>query len=38
MNESQFSNLPLSKAMLHNLKELGFKAMTPVQAESLPHI
>lgn len=24
--------------MLHNLSELGFKAMTPVQAESLPHI
>lgn len=38
MNDSQFSTLPLSKAMLHNLEELGFKAMTPVQAESLPHI
>ena len=38
MNDSQFSNLPLSKAMLNTLKELGFKAMTPVQAESLPHI
>ena len=38
MNDTQFSNLPLSKAMLHNLEELGFKAMTPVQAESLPHI
>jgi superfamily II DNA/RNA helicase len=24
--------------MLHNLVELGFAAMTPVQAESLPHI
>ena len=38
MNDSQFSTLPLAKAMLHNLAELGFKAMTPVQAESLPHI
>ena len=33
-----FSSLPLSQAMLHNLKELGFLEMTPVQAESLPHI
>jgi ATP-independent RNA helicase DbpA len=38
MNTTDFSSLPLSKAMLHNIKELGFKAMTPVQAESLPHI
>ena len=38
MNDTNFSCLPLSKAMLHNLNELGFKAMTPVQAESLPHI
>ena len=33
-----FSSLSLTKAMLHNLGELGFTAMTPVQAESLPHI
>jgi len=38
MNTTNFSSLPLSKAMLHNLSELGFSAMTPVQAESLPHI
>jgi ATP-dependent RNA helicase DbpA len=38
MNDFTFSSLPLSKAMLHNLNEIGFKAMTPVQAESLPHI
>lgn len=38
MTDSNFSSLPLSKAMLHNLKELGFKTMTPIQAESLPHI
>ncbi|MBU0943725.1 MAG: ATP-dependent RNA helicase DbpA [Proteobacteria bacterium] len=38
MNDFNFSSLPLSKTMLHNLNEIGFKAMTPVQAESLPHI
>jgi ATP-independent RNA helicase DbpA len=38
MNNSNFSSLPLSKAMLHTLNELGFKAMTPVQVETLPHI
>jgi ATP-dependent RNA helicase DbpA len=38
MNDYNFSSLPLSKEMLHNLNELGFKAMTPVQAESLPDI
>ncbi len=38
MNDSNFSCLPLSKAMLHTLNELGFKVMTPVQVESLPHI
>ena len=38
MTDSNFSSLPLSKAMLHNLDEIGFTAMTPVQAESLPHI
>jgi len=38
MNNSNFSRLPLSKAMLHTLNELGFTAMTPVQVESLPHI
>lgn len=34
----KFSNLPLSKEMLHNLNEIGYKEMTPVQAEALPHI
>jgi len=37
MNKN-FSALPLSKEMLSNLDELGFKEMTPVQYESLPHI
>ncbi len=34
----KFSNLPLSKEMLHNLNEIGYKEMTPIQAESLPYI
>jgi len=34
----KFSNLPLSTEMLHNLNEIGYKEMTPIQAESLPHI
>ncbi|QOY52230.1 ATP-dependent RNA helicase DbpA [Candidatus Sulfurimonas baltica] len=38
MNETDFSNLPLSKEMLHNLNEIGYKEMTPIQAESLPFI
>jgi len=33
-----FSKLPLSKEMLHNLNEIGYKEMTPIQAESLPYI
>lgn len=38
MKSTDFSTLPLSKEMLHNLNELGFARMTPVQADSLPHI
>lgn len=38
MNTHDFSSLPLSEPMLTNLKELGFNAMTHVQAESLPHV
>lgn len=38
MNNTDFSGLSLSPSMLHNLKELGFTSMTPVQADSLPHI
>lgn len=33
-----FSNLPLSEAMLKNLQTLGYKEMTAIQAESLPVI
>ncbi|MCP3888041.1 MAG: ATP-dependent RNA helicase DbpA [Desulfobulbaceae bacterium] len=38
MFDPSFSSLPLSKTMLHNLKELGYKSMTAVQAQSLPHV
>ncbi|MFT7002923.1 MAG: ATP-independent RNA helicase DbpA [Sulfurimonas sp.] len=34
----KFSILPLSEEMLHNLNEIGYTEMTPIQAESLPYI
>ncbi len=34
----KFSSLPLSKEMLHNLGEIGYKEMTAVQEQSLPFI
>jgi ATP-independent RNA helicase DbpA len=33
-----FSNLPLSPSMLANLDQLGYRDMTPIQAQSLPPI
>ncbi|MDF1880204.1 ATP-dependent RNA helicase DbpA [Sulfurimonas sp. MAG313] len=38
MTSRNFSDLNLPKEMLHNLEELGFKEMTPIQALSLPVI
>ncbi|OHD97911.1 MAG: ATP-dependent RNA helicase DbpA [Sulfurimonas sp. RIFCSPLOWO2_02_FULL_36_28] len=38
MNKRDVSNLPLTKEMLHNLSEIGYKEMTPIQEESLPYI
>lgn len=38
MNKTNFSDLSLSKEMLHNLNEIGYKQMTPVQAATLPHV
>ncbi|CAM3606937.1 ATP-dependent RNA helicase DbpA [Parendozoicomonas haliclonae] len=38
MTEHSFSKLPLSREMLDNLESLGYKTMTPIQAESLPFI
>ncbi|MCP5163395.1 MAG: ATP-dependent RNA helicase DbpA [Hahellaceae bacterium] len=33
-----FATLPLSEAQLANLKTLEYHAMTPIQAQSLPHL
>ncbi len=38
MTATSFSSLPLSDEQQHNLSELGYTAMTPIQAESLPLI
>ncbi len=38
MNESSFNALGLSPELLKNLTSLGFVGMTPIQAQSLPHI
>ncbi len=38
MDPTDFSTLSLSGAMLHNLAELGYSKMTPVQAQSLPYV
>ncbi|WP_394778708.1 ATP-dependent RNA helicase DbpA [Undibacterium sp.] len=37
-NTNSFSTLPLSPAFLNNLDSLGYKEMTPIQAQSLPII
>jgi len=36
VTSTAFSSLPLSAAMLANLQALGYTAMTPIQAQSLP--
>ncbi len=38
MNPTNFSTLALSAQMLHNLNEIGYTEMTPIQAQSLPYI
>ncbi|WP_263143293.1 ATP-dependent RNA helicase DbpA [Pseudomonas alcaligenes] len=38
MTSTAFASLPLSAAMLANLDALGYVAMTPIQAQSLPLI
>ena len=38
MPDSRFSSLALPKDMLANLDSLGYKTMTPIQAQSTPHI
>jgi len=36
LTDTDFARLPLSPAMLANLGQLGYSAMTPIQAASLP--
>ena len=38
MNTAEFSSLPLKAALLDNIESLGYTHLTPIQAESLPHI
>ncbi len=38
MSQSLFSNLNLRPDLLNNLDSLGYASMTPIQAQSLPHI
>ncbi|MDH5546217.1 MAG: ATP-dependent RNA helicase DbpA [Gammaproteobacteria bacterium] len=38
MNQTPFSTLALNPALLENLSSLGYTAMTPIQAQSLPHV
>ena len=38
MANNSFSSLSISKAQIKNLDSLGYKKMTPIQAQSLPHV
>jgi ATP-independent RNA helicase DbpA len=38
MSAVKFSTLALKTALLENIESLGYTEMTPIQAESLPHI
>lgn len=38
MSQTDFSSLKLQDALLENLASLGYAEMTPIQAQSLPHI
>jgi ATP-independent RNA helicase DbpA len=38
MASDSFSTLPISKAQIANLDSLGYKKMTAIQAQSLPHV
>ena len=38
MPSDSFSNLSISKAQVANLTALGYTNMTPIQAQSLPHV
>ncbi|MDH5767047.1 MAG: DEAD/DEAH box helicase, partial [Gammaproteobacteria bacterium] len=38
MTQTAFSSLKLHADLLKNLSSLGYELMTPIQAQSLPHI
>jgi ATP-independent RNA helicase DbpA len=38
VNTIEFSSLPLKPALLENIESLGYTHLTPIQAETLPHI
>lgn len=38
MNTAEFSSLPLKPALLDNIETLGYTHLTPIQAQTLPHI
>ncbi|MFA5016870.1 MAG: DEAD/DEAH box helicase, partial [Methylobacter sp.] len=38
MSTAKFSSLALKPALLENIESLGYTHLTPIQAESLPHI
>ena len=38
MADNSFSSLPISPAQIANLESLGYKKMTPIQAQSLPQV
>ena len=38
MANDKFSSLPISSAQIANLDSLGYKKMTAIQAQSLPHV
>ncbi len=38
MSTDSFSSLPISSEQIANLDSLGYKTMTPVQAQGLPHV
>jgi len=38
VNTVEFSSLPLTPALLENIESIGYTHLTPIQAETLPHI
>ncbi len=38
MSQTAFSTLDLNPALLENLSSMGYAEMTPIQAQSLPHM